>query len=261
MGVINSVNGGKFWSGALSGAFASLSGDLLDFATADAGEFSVVRSKGFAIGAGVIFGGLGSVLGGGNFWRGAMNGFFVTTFNHLMHKFDPPKEILVQHWDARYSTDEKQWILNKVSEGYTTVNKPGASDGYQVVNIYNSAGTVVGSIQGNDALYKFNIATKGNFNNIYNLKIMAQSYKTMGKVLKNSGTIIGSVSKGLTVPTEGFSSFGVAIGEATWWGGFGAESYGNFLLKDYNKIWQDALRRGLRYSTKPVFKNKNGYGN
>ena len=61
--------------------------------------------------------------------------------------------------------------------------------------------------------------------------------------------------------TEGFSSFGVAIGEATWWGGFGAESYGNFLLKDYNKIWQDALRRGLRYSTKPVFKNKNGYGN
>lgn len=165
--------------------------------------------------SGALCRGIGAELSGGNFWQGAITGGIVAGLNSAMHKveYDPPKEILVQHWDARYSTDEKQWILNKVSEGYTTVNKPGASDGYQVVNVYNSAGALVGSIQGNDALYKFNIATKGNFNNIYNLKIMTQSYKTMGKVLKNSGTIIGSVSKGLAVPTEGFSSFGVAIGE------------------------------------------------
>lgn len=43
---------------------------------------------------GAISGGVGAELAGGNFWMGAMSGFFVTAFNHLEHKMtesgDPP---------------------------------------------------------------------------------------------------------------------------------------------------------------------------
>lgn len=80
MGVLSSVTGGSFWSGAVSGAFASLSGDLLrgiksGFFASDTGKILT----------GMTSGGVGSVLAGGNFWEGAMNGFFVTAFNHLEH--------------------------------------------------------------------------------------------------------------------------------------------------------------------------------
>ncbi|HCA08441.1 hypothetical protein [Chryseobacterium sp.] len=34
----------------------------------------------------IAFGAVGSVLAGGNFWQGAMSGFFVMAFNHLEHK-------------------------------------------------------------------------------------------------------------------------------------------------------------------------------
>ncbi|MGC5744875.1 RHS repeat-associated core domain-containing protein [Chryseobacterium sp. NFX27] len=80
MGVLSSVTGGSFWSGAASGAFASLSGDLLS--GVKGGFFASNVGK---LATGVTSGGVGSVLAGGNFWQGAMNGFFVTAFNHLEH--------------------------------------------------------------------------------------------------------------------------------------------------------------------------------
>jgi len=85
-GVLSYVQGGKFWSGALSGAFASVSGDLLDLATANVGEDNILRSDGFALFNGAVTGGVGSVLGGGNFWMGAGQGLIVTAFNYLAHK-------------------------------------------------------------------------------------------------------------------------------------------------------------------------------
>ncbi|WP_370901309.1 hypothetical protein [Chryseobacterium gossypii] len=199
-----------------------------------------------AIASGAILGGVGSELTGGNFWQGAAIGGFVAGFNHVMHNidFNPPKEVLTQHWDARYSTDDKQWTLNKVSEGYQTINDSGAADGYQVVNIYGSGGKVVGSIHGNDALYRFNVATKGNYTNIYNMKIQAMSTVTLGQTIKYSGTAVNLVSKQLILPTRGGSMPGVILGEGLWWTGFGIESWGNYQLGNYDKIWQGILMKG-----------------
>jgi hypothetical protein len=83
MGVLSSVSGGSFWSGAASGAFASLSGDFLS--GIKGGFFSSNVGK---LATGITSGGVGSVLAGGNFWQGAMNGFFVTAFNHLEHQVE-----------------------------------------------------------------------------------------------------------------------------------------------------------------------------
>lgn len=95
-GALSTFLGGDFWSSALSASFASVSNDLLQLATANSGEFSVTRSKGFALANGAVSGGIGSVLGGGNFWQGAGQGLIVTAFNFLAHKpegpGDPPGE-------------------------------------------------------------------------------------------------------------------------------------------------------------------------
>lgn len=85
-GVVSAVQGGSFKSGFLSGVFASFAGDLLDVGIRNSGEFSVVRSKGFAMLTGTVMGGVGSRLGGGNFWMGAAQGLIVTTFNYLKHR-------------------------------------------------------------------------------------------------------------------------------------------------------------------------------
>ncbi|MDC8099814.1 RHS repeat-associated core domain-containing protein [Chryseobacterium rhizosphaerae] len=85
-GTLSYMQGGNFWSGALSGTFASISNDLLGLAVDNVGENSILRSDGFALFNGAVSGGIGSVLGGGNFWIGAGQGLIVTTFNYLGHK-------------------------------------------------------------------------------------------------------------------------------------------------------------------------------
>lgn len=85
-GIFSTVQGGNFWGGALSGAFASVSNDLLGLATSKVGENNILRSDGFALFNGAVSGGAGSVLGGGNFWMGAGQGLIVTAFNYLAHK-------------------------------------------------------------------------------------------------------------------------------------------------------------------------------
>jgi hypothetical protein len=157
---------------------------------------------------------------------------------------DPPREILVEYWDAKYSAEKSKWFINKISEGYVTTNDPGAGNGYQFVNIYGADGKVNSIIQGNDALYRFNMATKGNYTNVYNLKIRAMSTVTLGQGIKYSGTGIGIVSKQLLLPTRGASAPGVVLGEGLWWSGFGIESWGNYQLGNYNKIWQGLLMKG-----------------
>lgn len=89
-GALSYVQGGNFWSGALSGAFASVSNDLLGLALDNVGENSILKSDGFALFNGAISGGVGSVLGGGNFWIGAGQGVMVTAFNFLAHKINDP---------------------------------------------------------------------------------------------------------------------------------------------------------------------------
>ncbi|CAA7386973.1 RHS repeat-associated core domain-containing protein [Chryseobacterium fistulae] len=82
MGTLSAFNGGNFVNNALSAVFASIAGDSLN----GAGGF--FGSDGGQLLTGVTAGGVGSVLGGGNFWQGAMNGFFITAFNHLEHRMD-----------------------------------------------------------------------------------------------------------------------------------------------------------------------------
>lgn len=52
------------------------------------GENNILRSNGFALFNGAVSGGIGSVLGGGNFWMGAGQAIIVTLFNHMMHRID-----------------------------------------------------------------------------------------------------------------------------------------------------------------------------
>lgn len=91
-GTLSYMQGGNFLSGALSGAFASISNDLLDFAVRNVGENNILRSDGFALLNGAVNGGVGSVLGGGNFWMGAGTGLIVTAFNYLAHRIDTPDQ-------------------------------------------------------------------------------------------------------------------------------------------------------------------------
>ncbi|MEG0925764.1 RHS repeat-associated core domain-containing protein [Chryseobacterium sp.] len=104
MGVISTFTGGSFWGGALSGAFASLTGDLLKAPSDGFFDFNPLRSDTGIIITGAISGGIGSVLAGGNFWQGAMNGFFVATFNHVMHRINP---------EHNFSDDDKKKIQKK----------------------------------------------------------------------------------------------------------------------------------------------------
>lgn len=87
-GTLSFMQGGKFWSGALSGAFASASNDLLGLALENTSSDNILKSDGFALLNGAVSGGIGSVLGGGNFWAGAGRGLIVTAFNFLAHKID-----------------------------------------------------------------------------------------------------------------------------------------------------------------------------
>lgn len=88
-GVMSFMQGGNFWGGALSGVFTSVSNDLLGLATDNLGNNNILKSDGFALFNGAVSGGVGSVLGGGNFWMGAGQGLIVAAFNYLEHKVAP----------------------------------------------------------------------------------------------------------------------------------------------------------------------------
>ena len=238
-GTLSLFQGNNIIAGALGGVLGSWAASGFGAA---AGNWA--GKAGGQIIFGTLAGGAGSVLTGGNFWEGALIGGIVAGLNHVMHEIDfaPQREVLVQHWDARYS--DNKWSLNKVSEGYQVLNDPGAGNGYQVVNVYNSAGKVVGTLKGNTALYEFNVATNGNFVNVHNLKIRAQSTVTLGQGVKYSGTALGLASKAILLPTRAGSAPGIFIGEGMWWAGHLIESWGNFQLGNYNKIWQGVLLKG-----------------
>ncbi|OWP82982.1 hypothetical protein BWK59_12960 [Flavobacterium davisii] len=79
-GVLSSVQGGNFWSAALSGAFGSLGASAFG---AIGGDFA--KSTVGTITFGAISGGVGAELSGGNFWQGVVIGGIVVGLNHAMH--------------------------------------------------------------------------------------------------------------------------------------------------------------------------------
>lgn len=85
-GALSYMQGGNFLSGALAGAFASVSNDLLGNWLNNHPDSKFLNGKGFALLTGAVSGGVGSVLGGGNFWMGEGQGLVVTAFNFLAHR-------------------------------------------------------------------------------------------------------------------------------------------------------------------------------
>ncbi len=110
-GALSYMQGGNFWSGALSGAFASASNELLGLATKNVSTDNILRSDGFALFNGAVSGGVGSVLGGGNFWVGAGQGLIVTAFNFLAHT-------ITQTEDPRNPNNKKKITLKEARENY-----------------------------------------------------------------------------------------------------------------------------------------------
>ncbi|WP_228400743.1 RHS repeat-associated core domain-containing protein [Chryseobacterium taeanense] len=126
-GTLSYMQGGNFWSGALSGAFASASNDLLDLATSNLGENNILRSDGFALFNGAVTGGVGSVLGGGNFWMGAGQGLMVTAFNFLAHqieKWNTISDVLKNEDYVPYKKNCFEAACMQASEGGAVASSP-----------------------------------------------------------------------------------------------------------------------------------------
>ncbi|AZA47444.1 hypothetical protein EG346_04265 [Chryseobacterium carnipullorum] len=177
MGVLSSVTGSSFWSGAASGAFASLAGDFLKAPSDGIFDFNPLRSNTGMLITGIISGGVGSVLAGGNFWQGAMSGFFVTAFNHLEHQIDSPL------------ADDDEFRRN--ADG--TITATGGKKGGDTTDyLYDAKGKLIGS--------KSVTVLEAGDN-------MSADYSTYGLRLHTEGTGL-SVSEGLGAAALEFSGAG-----------------------------------------------------
>ena len=101
-GGMSYIQSGNFWSGFAAGAFASIASSAFtggtNTTTGPNGEQVAVPGTGFGgagsisqntgglLAFGAISGGVGAVIGGGNFWQGAVTGLVVSGLNHAMHK-------------------------------------------------------------------------------------------------------------------------------------------------------------------------------
>ena len=80
---MNSMTGGDFGSGFLSGSLSSLAATGAHGLLGGSNS-NFVRGAG-TIGSGAVAGGVGSVVGGGSFWDGARNGAISSGLNHGIH--------------------------------------------------------------------------------------------------------------------------------------------------------------------------------
>ena len=80
-GSLSAMQGGKFGAGALSGAFSSISSNLVGGLNTGS-KFLSAAAK---IGTAALSGGFGSVIGGGKFGDGVRQGLISGTLNHGVH--------------------------------------------------------------------------------------------------------------------------------------------------------------------------------
>jgi RHS repeat-associated protein len=100
-GMVSGMQGGNFWNGFASGSLSSISSSLWQGGSlAKGGSWDGIVGSGgneySTIAFGVISGGAGAALTGGNFWKGAATGLMVSALNHVAHSFgqnDPGKVI------------------------------------------------------------------------------------------------------------------------------------------------------------------------
>jgi hypothetical protein len=84
------MQGGNFLSGAAAAFLGHIGAEGWGAAMNGAGLSEFANSTAGMIAFGVISGGVGSALTGGNFWQGAMIGGVVAGFNSAMHKIAEP---------------------------------------------------------------------------------------------------------------------------------------------------------------------------
>ena len=98
-GGMTAINGGNFWQGFAAGALSSIASsawsggssfDTVGDVTTETVTKGLSSAAGLNNGVGTILfgtlaGGGGALLTKGNFWQGAVTGFFVSAFNHSVH--------------------------------------------------------------------------------------------------------------------------------------------------------------------------------
>lgn len=89
-GVLSVVQGGDFWSGALSGFMGHMGGELWGSTMNAFGLSKFAQSTMGMVAFGTLSGGIGAELAGGNFWQGAVTGGVVAGLNSAMHKIAGP---------------------------------------------------------------------------------------------------------------------------------------------------------------------------
>jgi hypothetical protein len=91
-GVLSMMQGGNFFTGAVSGMLGHLGAQAWGATMRGIGLNKFAQSTGGMIAFGALSGGVGAELSGGNFWQGVVIGGTVAGLNSAMHKFDSPKD-------------------------------------------------------------------------------------------------------------------------------------------------------------------------
>lgn len=245
-GIFSTVQGGNFWSGALSGAFASVSADLLGMATDKLGTNNILRSDGFALFNGAVSGGVGSVLGGGNFWMGAGQGLIVTAFNFLAHKIENgPKKPQKTNYE-RIKTVLDALGLNMATKEAILEFVAHADDlgtaGKHFKNIVGKAGKLLGAASVVTAITDY-IATP-----------------TTGGILKmlvtSTALTVSVIGTGGTATT--FVGWALAFSDASGFSDFAYGQIGSAIDKYFNggKSLGKAMYKSIKNTIKPLINNQ-----
>ncbi len=124
-GAMSAIDGESFITGFASGAFSSmLSSGLggISFKSADLRNAVIIASGGLS-------GGVGSVIAGGNFWKGVRQGLITAGLNHMMH-------VGYNALEKKWKVDK--WLVEAEENGVDTESKPIES----VETVYNSINAV-----------------------------------------------------------------------------------------------------------------------
>ncbi|MDR0262188.1 MAG: hypothetical protein LBJ04_03090 [Sphingobacterium sp.] len=136
--VLGLVQGQKFVSSAVSGLLGSLGaygwGKLMN----NIGLSQFANSPYGIIGFGVLSGGIGSVLSGGNFWQGALVGGVVAGLNHVLHQLDGP----VDNQD-QYSRKTSKNLTQAEFNEYVKMNREQLE---KVAKVMEQAGLLTGAV-------------------------------------------------------------------------------------------------------------------
>ncbi|MEL5903688.1 RHS repeat-associated core domain-containing protein [Elizabethkingia anophelis subsp. anophelis] len=89
-GVLSAVQGGDFWSAALSGLAGHFGAEAWGASMKGLGLTEFANSTTGMVAFGALAGGVGAELSGGNFWQGAITGGIVAGLNSAMHKVSGP---------------------------------------------------------------------------------------------------------------------------------------------------------------------------